>query len=101
VLVPNNRRVILEEMAFSGIRVLKDENFQLRFPEPQQKELEYLSQVLTNALDKTPTMLGCLKGALDRYWVARITNPMDHTEAFKVHFNQAGSIEVPEKCLRA
>jgi hypothetical protein len=81
---PNKRKLILEQTAFSAIRVLTDENFQLRFQEPQQMEHKYLSQVLSDALDKNPTLSGCLEGVLDRYWVTKFTGPTDHTAAYKI-----------------
>jgi hypothetical protein len=81
---PDKRKLILEKTAFSAIRVLTDENFQLRFRKPQQMEHRYLSQVLTDALDKTPTLLGHLEGCLDRYWMAKFSCPMGHTAAYEI-----------------
>jgi hypothetical protein len=83
-----NRRKILEKTAFSAIRVLTHENFQLRFPEPQQRENIYLSKLLTHALGKKPTLVGCPEGTLDCYWKAKMADPKDHIEAFTV--SQAG-----------
>jgi hypothetical protein len=81
---PNKRKSILEKTAFSAIRVLTDENFQLRFQKPQQMEHSYLSQVLADALDKNPTLLGQLEGCLDGYWTAKFTCPMGHTAAYEI-----------------
>lgn len=81
---PNKRELILKKTAFSAIRVLTDENFQLLFQKPQQMEHRYLSQVLTDALDKNPTLLGCLEGCLDRYWTAKFTSPINHTAAYEI-----------------
>jgi hypothetical protein len=81
---PNRRKSILEKTAFSAIRVLTDKNFQLWFREPQQMEHGYLSQLLVDALNKYPTMLECLEGCLDRYWIAKFTSPIDHTAAYEI-----------------
>jgi hypothetical protein len=81
---PDKRKLILEKTAFSAIRVLTDENLQLWFQELQQMEHRYLSQVLTDALDKNPTLLGCLEGCLDHYWTTKFTGPTHHTAAYEI-----------------
>jgi hypothetical protein len=81
---PNNRRDILEKTAFSAIRVLTHEKIQDRFSEPQQREHRYLSELLTHALGKNPTLVGCREGTLDCYWEAKVADPKDHTEALTV-----------------
>jgi hypothetical protein len=51
---PNKRKLILEKTAFSAIRVLTDENFQLLFQEPQQMEHRYLSMIERSRQRKMP-----------------------------------------------
>jgi hypothetical protein len=90
---PNKRKSILEKTAFSAIRVLTDENFQLWFQKPQQMEYRYLSQVLINALDKNPTLLEHLERCLDRYWTAKFTCPMGHTAAYEISLVALGAAQ--------
>jgi hypothetical protein len=81
---PEKRKAVMEKAAFSAIRVLMDEDLQHGVQEPQQSEYKYLSAVLTYALDKNPTVLGCLEGVLDHYWLTRLTRPTDHATAYKI-----------------
>ena len=82
IFVDEQRREAILEMTASSVRrVLQNANFQETLSDRQQKEYGYLSGILDYALDENPTLLGCIEGTLDRYWMY-IFAGKNHDEAF-------------------
>ena len=80
------RGLILEKTTFSAIRVLIDDSS----PESNQEEHRYLSEILTFALGRNSTTLGCFEGTLDHYWMDRIHHFADYKQALQSSISALG-----------